>query len=103
MGQHQVESLGRLTVQNGRRRRGNAHLVADRFSPGARPGGTVRASSLHACSLYDMRKETPVVFRAEPDLVDALDRAADLEGVSRSAMIRAALAEVLDLAEPSAA
>lgn len=50
-----------------------------------------------------MRKETPVVFRAEPDLVDALDRAADLEGVSRSAMIRAALAEVLDLAEPSAA
>jgi uncharacterized protein (DUF1778 family) len=50
-----------------------------------------------------MQRDTPVRFRAEADLVEAIDRAAAIEGVGRSAMIRTALAGFLDLSEPSAA
>ncbi len=49
-----------------------------------------------------MHRDTPVVFRAETTLVEALDAAAEAAGVSRSAAIRAALAEVLDLEPPPA-
>ena len=51
-----------------------------------------------------MQHDTPVRFRMEAALVAALDAAADAAGTSRSAEIRAALAEHLDLEarEPAA-
>ena len=51
-----------------------------------------------------MRREVLITFRAEADLIAALEDAADAAGTSRSATIRAALAEHLDLEarEPAA-
>ena len=78
---------------------GGPVIDADRIPPAE---ASTRAW-LHRCSLYSMPRDTAVRFRAEAELVDAVDRAAEAAGVSRSAAIRAALAEVLDVEEPTAA
>lgn len=50
-----------------------------------------------------MTSEVMLTFRATTELAERLTEAAQAEGVSRSAAIRAAVAQVLDVEEPTAA
>ena len=58
---------------------------------------------LHACKFHRMTAEVMLTFRAPTELADRLTEAAQAEGVSRSAAIRAAVAQVLAVEEPTAA
>jgi predicted transcriptional regulator len=49
-----------------------------------------------------VKRDALISFRAEADLIAALEAAADADGKSRSAAIRAALAEHLEAREPAA-
>ena len=50
-----------------------------------------------------MTNEVMLTFRATTELAERLTDAAEAEGVSRSEAIRAAVAQVLDVEEPTAA
>jgi|SaaInlV_165m_DNA_2_1040747.scaffolds.fasta_scaffold18411_3 metal-responsive CopG/Arc/MetJ family transcriptional regulator len=50
-----------------------------------------------------MQQDKFVGFRADAELIDAVDLAAQVEGVSRSEKIRTALLALLDVEEPTAA
>ena len=78
---------------------GGPVIDADRIPPAE---ASTRAV-LHACKFQSMTSAVMLTFRATTELAERLTDAAEAEGVSRSEAIRAAVAQVLDVEEPTAA